>query len=62
MKLSAPKIGVFYVAAILAVIAIVAAVLAIVASVTIPFVTVYSFWILTIAFVLLAAGVCLKGF
>ena len=40
MKLSAPKLSVFYVAVILAVIAIVAAVLAVVASVVIPFVTV----------------------
>jgi hypothetical protein len=55
MKLSRPKESTFIVAVILAVIALLGMVT------PIPFATQYAFWILVIAFVLLALGNLYKG-
>jgi uncharacterized membrane protein YccC len=55
MKLSRPKESTFIVAVILAVVALLGMVA------TIPFATPYAFWILLIAFVLLAFGNLYKG-
>ena len=57
MRLTPPKKIVFLISLILVIISIVAAHL-----VYIPFVTLYSYWILLIAYIFLAAGVALKGF
>ena len=57
MRLTPPKKIVFMISLILVIISIVAAHL-----VTIPFVTAYSYWILLVGYILLAAGVALKGF
>lgn len=55
MRLSAPKEAVFWIAAVLGVLGILGA------FVTIPVVTPYHFWLLTIGFVLLALSNLLKG-
>lgn len=57
MKLTPPKKIVFLISLILVIISIVAA-----QFVFIPFVTVNSYWILLVGYILLAAGVALKGF
>lgn len=56
MKLTPPKQVVFKVALLLAILALVSV------FVAIPFVSAYSFWIMTAAYVLLAAGNYFKGF
>lgn len=55
MTLNAPSQMVFIIAVIIAVIAILGALVAI------PFVTAYAFWILVLAFIVLAGGVLMKG-
>ena len=55
MKLSAPKFVVFLISVILGAIALISTFIAI------PFVSGIAFWILLIAFLLLVAGVMLKG-
>ena len=55
MKLNAPTKNFWWISVILAVVAVVAQV------VTIPFVSVYAFWVMTIGFVLLALSTVLKG-
>ena len=55
MKLNAPTQIVFLIAAILAIVAVIST------FVAIPVVSGYAFWVLTGAFVLLAAGNILKG-
>ena len=57
MRLTPPKKIVFIISLILVIISIVAAHL-----VYIPFVTLYSFWFMLVGYILLAAGVALKGF
>jgi len=56
MKLNAPKQLTFLIALILALVSVIGI------FVTIPFVSVYSFWILFVAFCVLTAGCVLKGF
>jgi hypothetical protein len=55
MTLNAPKQIVFIIAVVLAVLAVLGVL------VTIPVVTAYAFWILVVAFVVLAGGVMMKG-
>ena len=55
MTLSAPSQMVFIIAVVIAIIAIRGVLVAI------PFVTQYAFWILVLAFVVLAGGCLLKG-
>ncbi|MHB1104308.1 MAG: hypothetical protein ACYC0C_16345 [Devosia sp.] len=55
MTLNAPSQTVFIIAVIIAIIAVVGY------FVVIPFVTTYAFWILVLAFVVLAGGVLMKG-
>jgi len=56
MKLSAPKQITFWIALIIAILAVLATVA------TIPGVTDYAFWLLVIAFVILALGTLIKDF
>jgi hypothetical protein len=56
MKLTPPKKIVFFISLILVIISIVAH------FIHIPFVTQYHYWIMLVGYVLLAAGVALKGF
>jgi hypothetical protein len=55
MRLSAPTKNVFYVSAALFILAVVAH------FVVIPYATLYQFWLVVIAYVVLAAGNLLKG-
>lgn len=55
MNLNAPSQTLFIVAVVIAVIALLGAIIAI------PFVSQYAFWILLIAFIILVAGVMMKG-
>lgn len=55
MKLSAPKQGVFWLSVILAALAVIGQ------FVAIPVVGAYTFWVMAVAFVILAAGNVLKG-
>jgi len=55
MRLSAPKMVLFLVSLVLAVLAIASV------FVSIPHVTQYAFWILTAGYAVLAAGVVFKG-
>lgn len=55
MKLNAPSQTVFIIALIIAVLAIIGL------FVTIPFVTVYAFWVMTLAFVILAGACLMRG-
>jgi len=55
MKLSEPKVITFLVALVIAILALLAM------FITIPFVSAYAFWILLVAFVLLALANLLKG-
>lgn len=55
MTLNAPTQTMFIVAVVIAVIALLGAIIAI------PFVSTYAFWILIIAFIVLSAGVVMKG-
>ena len=56
MNLSAPKKNVWLIAVIVGVVGIIGT------FVAIPFVSVYAFWLVVVAFVLLLAGTALKGF
>ena len=56
MRLTPPKKLVFIITLILFIVGLVAH------FVNIPFATAYQYWILVVAYVLLAAGVALKGF
>jgi hypothetical protein len=55
MTLNAPSQVVFVIAAIIAVIAVIGS------FVVIPFVSTYAFWIVVLAFIVLAGGVVMKG-
>jgi len=55
MTLNAPSQTMFIVAVVIAVIALLGAI------VSIPFVSTYAFWILIVAFIVLAAAVMMKG-
>jgi hypothetical protein len=55
MKLNAPTKNFWWISVILAVLAVVGQ------FVAIPFVSVYSFWVITVGFVLLALSTVLKG-
>ena len=55
MTLNAPSQMVFIIAVVIAIIAILGVLIAI------PFVTAYAFWILVLAFIVLAGGVLMKG-
>jgi hypothetical protein len=55
MTLNAPSQTLFIVAVVIAVIALLGAII------SIPFVTGYAFWILLLAFIVLTAGVMMKG-
>ncbi|MDP1732618.1 MAG: hypothetical protein Q8L54_15875 [Devosia sp.] len=55
MTLNAPSQVVFIIAVIIAIIAVIGVL------VTIPFVSAYAFWILVLAFIVLAGGVLMKG-
>jgi len=55
MRLSAPKQGIFLLSVILAVLGVVGT------FVSIPFVSMYAFWVVVAGFVLLAAGTAMKG-
>jgi hypothetical protein len=56
MRLTPPKKIVFIISLILVIISLVAH------FIHIPFVTLYHYWIMLVGYVLLAAGVALKGF
>jgi hypothetical protein len=56
MKLNAPKKLTFLIALILAGVSLAGV------FITIPFISVYAFWILLVAFCVLTAGCVLKGF
>ena len=56
MRLSAPKKNTWWVAIVIGVVGIVAK------FVAIPFLSVYAFWLVVIAFVILALATYLKGF
>ncbi|HEY0920983.1 hypothetical protein [Devosia sp.] len=55
MNLSAPSQAVFWISVIIAVIAILGVL------VSIPFVTAYAFWVLLLAFIVLAGGCLMRG-
>jgi hypothetical protein len=55
MTLNAPKQIIFIIAVVLAVLALLGALVAL------PVISAYSFWILLIGFIVLAAGVVMKG-
>jgi Na+(H+)/acetate symporter ActP len=55
MNLNAPSQTLFIVAVVIAVVALLGAIIAI------PFVSAYAFWILLLAFIILVAGVMMKG-
>ena len=55
MKLNAPSQNLFLVAVVIAVVALLGMI------VSIPFVSAYAFWIMALAFVVLAVGVIMKG-
>ena len=55
MNLSAPSQMVFIIAVVIAIIAVLGVL------VVIPFVTAYAFWILLLAFIVLAGGCLMKG-
>ena len=55
MTLSAPTQVIFIISLILAVLAVIGF------FITIPFVTVYGFWIAIVAYIVLAAGCLMKG-
>lgn len=55
MKLSAPSQNLFIVAVVIAVVALLGMI------VVIPVVSAYAFWIMLLAFVVLAAGVMVRG-
>ena len=55
MNLSAPTQLIFIIAVVIAVLALIGS------FVVIPFVSAYAFWLMTLAFVVLAAGVLFKG-
>ncbi|MDB5542628.1 MAG: hypothetical protein JWQ89_4355 [Devosia sp.] len=55
MNLNAPSQTLFIVAVVIAVIALLGQIIAI------PFVSVYAFWILLLAFIILAVGVMMRG-
>ena len=55
MTLSAPTQMIFIIAVVIAIIAIIGAL------VTIPFVSAYAFWILVLAFVILAGACLMRG-
>jgi hypothetical protein len=55
MNLSAPTVPVFLIAVIIALLALIGH------FVTIPFVTIYGFWLAMVAFAVLAVGCLLKG-
>ncbi len=55
MTLNAPSQTMFIVAVVIAVVALLGAI------VSIPFVSAYAFWILIVAFIVLAAAVMMKG-
>jgi len=56
MKLSSPKKWVWWLSLILVVVSIIGY------FVSIPFVTIYGFWILAVGWLLVFLGTCLKGF
>ncbi len=56
MTLNAPSQTMFIVAVVIAVIALLGAIVG-----TIPFISAYAFWILIVAFIVLAAAVMMKG-
>ncbi len=55
MKLNAPKKNTWLVAVVIGVVGIIAK------FVTIPFISIYAFWLVVVAFVLLALATYLKG-
>lgn len=55
MTLNAPSRNLFIVAIVIAALSLLGAI------VTIPFVSTYAFWILLLGFIVLAAGVLMKG-
>lgn len=55
MELNAPKQIVFIIAVVIAIVALLGVL------VTIPVVTAYAFWLMLLAFVILAGGVLIKG-
>ena len=55
MKLNAPTTNFWWISVILAVIGVVGQIVAI------PFITAYSFWIVTVGFILLALSTVVKG-
>lgn len=55
MNLNAPTQTLFIVAVVIAVIALLGAIIAI------PFISTYAFWILLLGFIVLVAGVLMKG-
>jgi hypothetical protein len=55
MKLNAPSQTVFIIAVIIAIIAVVGL------FVTIPFISLYAFWVMTLAFVVLAGACLMRG-
>ena len=55
MTLSAPTKPIFLIAVVLAVLSVLGY------FVTIPFVTAYAYWLIVIAFIVLAAGTMMKG-
>ena len=55
MNLSAPTLPIFGISVVLAALALIGKLI------TIPFITIYGFWIAIIAFVVLAVGCLLKG-
>jgi len=56
MNLNEPKVITFWIAVVVAVVAVIAAI------VTIPVLSGLAFWLLLLAFIILAAGNLLKGF
>jgi hypothetical protein len=55
MKLNAPSQTVFIIAVVIAVIAVIGL------FVTIPFISLYAFWVMTLAFVILAGACLMRG-
>ena len=55
MRLNAPKKNIWYISVVVAVIGVLAQ------FITIPFVSVYAFWFVTVGFVLLSLSTVLKG-
>ena len=55
MRLNAPKKNIWWISVILGVLGVLGAV------VTIPFISAYAFWLVTVGFILLALSTVLKG-